>query len=784
MKNYILSLSSNLTNKSEINKINISNNAKRKFNQTKLIFNSNTVNLYNSYKLTETKENPNKINSSLNVVKNTDNSLVKNINNNNNKTETSLTDNQDCISNNEIKVCMTTTNSNSHSLNKSNNIKKSCAFKFNNTKYSTENKSLNSSLRKENSITSKVSSKSQQNNKKNTILTKTTYIKNYEDLKKISYQKLLNKRIGNLNSRKVTSTSLSIKNDIKDNKEIVSEVKKESTIVNSDKPIETKIENNIKETKLSPFFSNNTTIINIYNTNIHKSTSEKNKNYSIQEDNENKVSSANLNINNTNFNTISSKNINTKLNLNSNKKQPSKQVTQSKPNQLSTKPLQVKLNSNLDFKQNIKNSIMSIKPGIKAALNSKNKKDRTSSMDKIVSDNKKTILTERIINKPAYLSIKKERKSSVDNTKPSFDSNKNQMTSLPVNKSIIINKISDKQLLKSASIIDLEIDSNLLDNINSSKGKVINKVFQNKVISKIHQVTKTGISTQKKVNQDNYFIFEDFEEKAEYLFLGVCDGHGLNGHLISQTISDNLPKILNDSILSKRLKLLIDNKKNSHLKTTEISSIEYNKIIENSFLLMNDFISQSFGNKCDLSGSTCVSLIYSPDKIITANVGDSRCVMGKCFNGIWTAQNLTRDHKPSEADELERIKNYGGRVEAMKDENNNYIGPQRVWLKDTNTLGLGMSRSFGDKIGSNVGVISNPEIMEWFLTEEDKFIILATDGVWEYMDSLEVISIIKKHYYSGDIKSAAEEIVMTSSAKWKQKEGVVDDITLILIFFE
>ena len=66
-----------------------------------------------------------------------------------------------------------------------------------------------------------------------------------------------------------------------------------------------------------------------------------------------------------------------------------------------------------------------------------------------------------------------------------------------------------------------------------------------------------------------------------------------------------------------------------------------------------------------------------------------------------------------------------------------------MWLKNENIPGLGMSRSFGDKIGQQVGINSSPEIMEWYLSEEDKFIILASDGVWEYLDSDEVIFIIK-----------------------------------------
>ena len=39
------------------------------------------------------------------------------------------------------------------------------------------------------------------------------------------------------------------------------------------------------------------------------------------------------------------------------------------------------------------------------------------------------------------------------------------------------------------------------------------------------------------------------------------------------------------------------------------------------------------------------------------------------------------------------------------------MGPHRVWMKDENIPGLAMSRSFGDTVAHQVGVISEPEIM-------------------------------------------------------------------------
>jgi serine/threonine protein phosphatase PrpC len=66
------------------------------------------------------------------------------------------------------------------------------------------------------------------------------------------------------------------------------------------------------------------------------------------------------------------------------------------------------------------------------------------------------------------------------------------------------------------------------------------------------------------------------------------------------------------------------------------------------------------------------------------------------------------------------------------------VGPLRVWLKNEEIPGLAMTRSFGDQIAASVGVLAEPEITEWKFTNEDKFLILASDGVWEFIESEEV----------------------------------------------
>ena len=60
---------------------------------------------------------------------------------------------------------------------------------------------------------------------------------------------------------------------------------------------------------------------------------------------------------------------------------------------------------------------------------------------------------------------------------------------------------------------------------------------------------------------------------------------------------------------------------------------------------------------------------------------------------------------------MKRILENNGRIEKYYDTDfDAFVGPKRIWLKNSDIPGLAMTRSFGDVIGHNVGVTSEPEI--------------------------------------------------------------------------
>lgn len=102
------------------------------------------------------------------------------------------------------------------------------------------------------------------------------------------------------------------------------------------------------------------------------------------------------------------------------------------------------------------------------------------------------------------------------------------------------------------------------------------------------------------------------------LFFYISDGHGVNGHEVSGYLRENLPYNINSQF---------------KIRNKNILSYNFNSILEDTFLDINSKLLSCEIVDTMFSGSTCVSLIYTPEKIITANVGDSRAVIGRQVNG-------------------------------------------------------------------------------------------------------------------------------------------------------
>lgn len=152
------------------------------------------------------------------------------------------------------------------------------------------------------------------------------------------------------------------------------------------------------------------------------------------------------------------------------------------------------------------------------------------------------------------------------------------------------------------------------------------------------------------------------------------------------------------------------------------------------------------------SGSCATVVMVVDDMAYVINVGDSRCIMS--MDAGSQIGVLSRDHKPDDDLERQRIQAAGGKIYRTQtfakaatspDEKDLYVqGPLRVFPGR-----LSVSRTFGDieakrpKYGGNPNVIvCEPEIKSFKLKPNFDFFLIGCDGIFERMDNKQTIDAV------------------------------------------
>ena len=162
------------------------------------------------------------------------------------------------------------------------------------------------------------------------------------------------------------------------------------------------------------------------------------------------------------------------------------------------------------------------------------------------------------------------------------------------------------------------------------------------------------------------------------------------------------------------------------------------------------------------------------------------------------AYSLSIDQTPYRQDERERVKASGAVVMScdqlegivpyhenwgvnLGEELDNGGDPPRVWAPGKSFPGCAFTRSIGDSVAEGIGVTAEPELLRKELTEEDQFVVLASDGVWEFLTNQSVADMILKF---ADPLDACRAVVAESYRLWLQYEVRTDDITMILAYLD
>ena len=115
-------------------------------------------------------------------------------------------------------------------------------------------------------------------------------------------------------------------------------------------------------------------------------------------------------------------------------------------------------------------------------------------------------------------------------------------------------------------------------------------------------------------------------------------------------------------------------------------------------------------------------------------------------------------------------------------EDEEMVDPPKVYERGRTVPGLKHTRSLGEDIWQRrIGITAHAEVTQKELSEQDQFIILASDGVWEYLSSQAVCDRVALF---DEPLAACKAVLSEAYSLWLQFEVVTDDITMILAYID
>ena len=314
---------------------------------------------------------------------------------------------------------------------------------------------------------------------------------------------------------------------------------------------------------------------------------------------------------------------------------------------------------------------------------------------------------------------------------------------------------------------------NKRDSISKTKEDIKVNALPEGRIKKVGSLSQAGKGEDgfTKVNQDSFLVLQNQYNLKDFNIFSVLDGHGVNGHLVSRFVTKYFTSFFKNN-----------KKMNSNKNEDEVFyRLKKNDsdILKRAFRHAERDIEKNSDIDANFSGTTCVMVFQVGEKILCANVGDSRAIMVKENNVIIP---LSIDQKPDDPEERKRIEENGGEI-SQYEEDGEKSGPFRVWKKGEVYPGIAMSRSIGDFIATTLGVVPVPKFIEEKIDKDTKFIVLASDGVWEFLSNEKVAEIVLPYYKKNDPDGACKALIKKSTEWWNQEDIVVDDITAIVVFF-
>jgi len=198
----------------------------------------------------------------------------------------------------------------------------------------------------------------------------------------------------------------------------------------------------------------------------------------------------------------------------------------------------------------------------------------------------------------------------------------------------------------------------------------------------------------------------------------------------------------------------------------------YEEALKRAFLGTDKDLLADPSYKKDSSGCTAVAaLVTNDNKIYVANAGDSRSVIS--VKG--EVKELSSDHKPWHRTERTRIYGAGG-----------YINNGRVNEDLALTRGLGDFRyKKNTSLAPEMQIITaDPDVSVHDITEDDEFMVIACDGIWDCLSSQQVVDFVRLKISEGKELTDISEMICDHCLAPDTSEGLgmgTDNMTFLVV---
>ena len=297
-----------------------------------------------------------------------------------------------------------------------------------------------------------------------------------------------------------------------------------------------------------------------------------------------------------------------------------------------------------------------------------------------------------------------------------------------------------------------------------------------------HGWDKQGIikkEVRPKVNQDRVFVTPKLCKSDSTWLFSVYDGNGPKGQFVAHEAAAEMV-----SFIEKHKYNVSESK-----LVPEVLSQAFEQINQ-------DVSARSFSEK---SGCTAtVACLQNLKTLYVANVGNTKAVLGRGTSNSWKGTVLTADHKPGSHDEKKRIEEFGGFVledddygiarvfdtpdpigQMMRIEEDSHHGG--IGVAPQPWPGLALSRVIGHTGVANIGIVPTPTVSTFELGDEDRVLIIATDGIWNFIKPNEAVAMCKSH--APDAHLACKLLCEMAGKRWLEDDPHYrDDISCIVVF--